>query len=71
MAKLKFSDICNTAAAVRCKQAGQSDREIAQSAKKSPGTVKRWIAKAGYRQRGGKLRHVSEAAALVAKLLAS
>lgn len=62
MAKLKFSDICNTAAALRCRQAGQSNREIAQSAGKSPSAIRRWIKKAGYNQRAGKLRHVSEKA---------
>jgi len=59
-AKLKFSDICNTAAAVRCRQAGQTDREISKSAGRSPSTIKRWIKKAGFTNRGGKLRHVSE-----------
>jgi len=60
MAKLKFSDICKTAAAVNCRQAGQTNKAIAQSAGKSPGTIKRWINKAGFKNRGGKLRHVSE-----------
>lgn len=65
--KLTFRDICNSAAAVRCRQAGQSHAQIAKSAGKPASTIRRWISKAGFKQRGGKLRHTSEA--IVDKLL--
>lgn len=55
--------MCQSLAAVRCAQAGQSHGEIAKSAGTAPGTVGRWINKAGFKHRGGKLRHRSESLA--------
>lgn len=64
-----FTSIAQTLAALHCRNAGQSNTQIAKSAQKSPQTVRRWLNRAGFKQRGGRLRHVSEAEALVNDLL--
>jgi len=68
--KLNFRDICSKAAAIRCRQGGQSNAQIAKSAKVAPGTVGKWVNKSGFKLRGGKLRHQAESASdIVDKLL--
>lgn len=59
---LSFKKLCGTMAAVNCLKSGQKVGDIAKSAGKSPATVRRWVNKAGFKNRAGKLRHVSEAA---------
>ena len=59
---LTFKKLCGTMAAVNCTKAGQKTGDIAKSAGVSAKTVGRWVNKAGFKKRGGKLRHVSERA---------
>lgn len=56
MANLTFERVCATAAAVACLNAGQSFEKIAESAKRHPSTIRKWVRKAGYRKSGGKYR---------------
>jgi transposase len=40
---MKFQDICNILAARRCRNAGQSVKQIAASAKVSESTIRQWL----------------------------
>ena len=50
MSQPTFKQICATAAAVRCLNAGQTLKQIAQSAQVSPATIQRWLRDAGFRK---------------------
>ena len=58
--KSGFERMCQTLAAVNCLRSGQKYKDIAKSAGKSPNAVRKWVNKAGFKNRGGQLRHVSE-----------
>jgi len=45
--KLSFKRMCALLAAKRCYEAGQSVRQIAKSAGKSPSTIRRWLKTVG------------------------
>lgn len=50
---MKFSQVVNILAAVRCLNGGQSFAQIARSAKRSPSTVRRWVNRAGFHRHNG------------------
>lgn len=48
--RLTFDHICSVMAAVSCLNSGQSFARIAKSAGVTPGTVCRWVNRAGFRK---------------------
>jgi transposase len=44
---MRYARICMLLAASRCYAAGQTVAQIAEGAKKSPSTIRRWLRQAG------------------------
>lgn len=58
MTKLTFKRICEIQAAVNCLNAGQSFKQIAESAKVKPATVRQWVKQGGFIKVDNKWIHV-------------
>lgn len=50
-----FAQVCNTLAAARCLNAGQSLEEVAKAAGRSPATILRWLHAAGWSYRNSRV----------------
>lgn len=45
---MKFDHICEIFATMLCRASGQSVKQIARSARRSPSTIRRWLTEGGY-----------------------